>query len=224
VNIIGFHEKCMLVIIFVLIVVLFILAYKIFRLKSVLKKLENQIFEIAWTLFPTLIILGIMIPSLELLYFSEETGGAKKNNKIKIVGHQWYWSYENNNGVFSKPLIYDSYLVKEENLKFGEFRKSEVDLPLFFKVNESVRLLITSADSIHSWAIPEFGVKVDAIPGRLNQVVIFSQEVGRFFGFCSELCGVNHSFMPIVVEVLKPSTKWKTKKFFVDLKEQIIRI
>ena len=93
-------------------------------------------------------------------------------------------------------------MVRGENLRLGEFRNCEVDKPLIFEVKKATRLLITSADSIHSWAIPEFGVKVDAIPGRLNQVVIIPSEVGRFFGFCSELCGVNHRFMPIVVEVL----------------------
>jgi len=92
-------------------------------------------------------------------------------------------------------------MLKEENLGGGEFRKCEVDKPLIMEVEKATRLLITSADSIHRWAIPEFGVKVDAVPGRLNQVIVFPEEVGRFFGFCSELCGVNHRFMPIVVEV-----------------------
>lgn len=93
-------------------------------------------------------------------------------------------------------------MINDKDLFPGEFRKCEVDRPLIFHSNSATRLLITSADVIHSWAVPEFGVKVDAIPGRLNQIIIYTQEVGRFFGFCSELCGVNHRFMPIVVEVI----------------------
>jgi len=94
-------------------------------------------------------------------------------------------------------------MVNDEDLNLGEFRKCEVDHPMVFEVNRATRLLVTSSDSIHRWAVPEFGVKVDAVPGRLNQVVVVSEEVGRFFGFCSELCGVNHRFMPIVVEVIE---------------------
>lgn len=197
INIINFHEKCILVVLLVLRVVLFILIYNLIKNYKVLKNVENESFEILWTIIPTLIILGIMVPSLELLYFSEETGGQNITNKIKIVGHQWYWSYESPQNQFE----FDSYIVNKEDISLGEFRNCEVDRPLFLEVKKAHRFLITSADSIHSWAVPEFGVKVDAIPGRLNQVIVFTQEVGRFYGFCSELCGVNHRFMPIVVEV-----------------------
>jgi cytochrome c oxidase subunit 2 len=143
-----------------------------------------------------------MVPSLELLYFSEEVSRKEIKTKVKIIGHQWYWRYESNLFKKGSLLNYDSYIVNLEDLNLGSFRKCEVDKPLVLKCNNSKRLLITSADSIHSWAVPEFGVKVDAIPGRLNQVSFLNNEVGRFYGFCSELCGVKHRFMPIVVEII----------------------
>lgn len=205
-KIVGFHEKCILVIIFVLRVVLFLLVFKIFKKKRRTLKLEKTSFEIAWTIIPSLMILGLMVPSLEVLYFSEETGGVFLFKKIKVIGHQWYWRYEEDKSADSSRN-FDSYLINDLDLNFGEFRNCEVDHPIVLEANKASRLLITSADVIHSWAIPEFGVKVDAIPGRLNQLVVYTQEVGRFFGFCSELCGVNHSFMPIVVEVILYSSK-----------------
>lgn len=203
-KIIFFHEKCLLVIIIVLVPVLIILLYNLYKTFRSVTNLENINFEILWTIVPSIIIIMLMVPSLELLYFSEETGGAFFANKLKVVGHQWYWSYEEEfiSEETTRRIKFDSYIIKEKDLNPGEFRKCEVDKPVIFETNRPTRMLITSADSIHSWSIPEFGVKVDAVPGRLNQVVIFTQEPGRFFGFCSELCGVNHRFMPIVAEVI----------------------
>uniref|UniRef100_A0A343VVJ2 Cytochrome c oxidase subunit 2 n=1 Tax=Bothromesostoma personatum TaxID=27905 RepID=A0A343VVJ2_9PLAT len=201
-NIINFHEKCLLIILFVLVVVLTLLLYNILFSLSQTNGLENTLLEILWTVIPTLIIITIMVPSLEILYFSEESGGSFFSNNLKVVGHQWYWTYDEFEISNQALLNFDSYLINESDLNLGEFRNNEVDRPVIFEVNRATRLLITSADVIHSWAVPEFGVKVDAVPGRLNQIVVFTSEPGRFFGYCSELCGVNHSFMPIVVEVI----------------------
>jgi heme/copper-type cytochrome/quinol oxidase subunit 2 len=200
-KIIYFHDKCIILLIFVLSVVFILLIFNFFSKKRRILNLDKTFFEILWTIVPTILIILIMIPSLELLYFSEEIGGVEIKKNVKIVGHQWYWTYEINKE--KKIINFDSYMIPEETLSFGEFRKCEVDRPLFLKLKETSRVLVTSADSIHSWSVPEFGIKVDAIPGRLNQIFIFPEKVGRFFGFCSELCGINHRFMPIVVEVIK---------------------
>jgi cytochrome c oxidase subunit 2 len=116
---------------------------------------------------------------------------------IKVIGHQWYWSYEFPN--FPHEIEFDSYMVPTSDLNNGEFRLLEVDNKLLIPVNVNVRLIISSTDVIHCWTIPSLGVKADAIPGRLNQVNFLINRPGKFFGQCSEICGSNHSFMPITI-------------------------
>lgn len=200
-KIIFFHECCLIIVVFVLAIVFILLVENFFLLGSVNNNIENSFLEIVWTLGPTLIIFGLMVVSLDVLYYSEDTGGLIYSSNIKVVGHQWYWSYE---GMKVGPEAYnfDSYMLTGSDLQMGDFRKVEVDNPLLLNVNEAARVMITSSDVIHSWAVPEFRVKVDAIPGRLNQFVFIPIQVGKFYGYCMELCGVNHSFMPIVVEVV----------------------
>ena len=164
--------------------------------------------EIIWTIIPAIILLIIAIPSIMFLFkfiepkYFEYLGGLT----IKITGHQWYWSYEyivpgqTEDGVdIFVNKEFDSYMIPEEMLQPGDLRLLEVDNSLHLPVGVPIRLLITSADVIHSWAVPSLGIKVDAIPGRLNEVYFVIFREGEFYGQCSELCGVNHGFMPIKV-------------------------
>ena len=123
---------------------------------------------------------------------------------LKVIGNQWYWSYEySDNLEFSdESLIFDSYMVQEDDLLIGQFRLLEVDNRVIVPTNSHIRVLITASDVLHSWAIPSLGIKLDACPGRLNQTSMFIKREGVFYGQCSEICGVNHAFMPIVVEAV----------------------
>jgi len=173
------------------------------------KKLQT-IIEIVWTIIPAVILLIMAIPSITFLFrfiepstsFIEQLGCMT----VKIIGHQWYWTYEYilpgqlEDGTLSYiTKEFDSYMIPEEMLQPGDLRLLEVDNALHLPVGMPIRLLITSTDVIHSWAVPSLGVKVDAVPGRLNEVYIFIFRKGEFYGQCSELCGVNHGFMPIKV-------------------------
>lgn len=155
--------------------------------------------EIIWTIIPAIILIFIAIPSFALLYAMDEVSNPKVT--IKAIGHQWYWSYEYRDLLLGRPVskVFDSYMVLEEDLPLGGLRLLEVDNPLILPINTQIRVLVTSSDVLHSWAVPSFGVKIDACPGRLNQIGVFITREGIFYGQCSELCGINHSFMPIKV-------------------------
>jgi len=177
---------------------------------------HDSALEIAWTAFPTVILLGIAFPSFALLYALDDL--IDPTLTLKIIGHQWYWSYEyggslldvSSNTLKDINVQFDSYLVASSDLSKGQFRLLEVDNRIKLPIKTHIRLMITSADVLHSWTIPSFGVKVDACPGRLSQASVFIKRCGVYYGQCSELCGVNHGFMPIVVEALPTTTftKW----------------
>ena len=173
------------------------------------KIVHGAAIEIAWTSIPALILLFIAIPSFALLYSMDEI--TQPSVSVKAIGHQWYWTYEysdyqtndDTEGTFGAEggsIQFDSYMIPTDELTEGQLRLLEVDNRVVLPIEKHVRLLITSADVLHSWAVPSLGVKCDAIPGRLNQTSIFLNREGVFYGQCSELCGVNHGFMPIVVE------------------------
>lgn len=169
--------------------------------------------EIIWTSIPALILLSLASPSFSLLYSLDEISNPELT--LKILGHQWYWSYEIsdfNSCSNTHNLKYSSYMLTEESLKesnyIGFFRNLETNKRVVLPTNTHLRLLITAVDVLHSWTIPSFGVKVDACPGRLNQANLFIKRFGIFFGQCSEICGVNHGFMPIVLLAL-PSEQYK---------------
>jgi cytochrome c oxidase subunit 2 len=182
--------------------------------------------EVIWTILPSFILLSIAIPSFILLYSMDELTDDVAIT-IKVVGHQWYWSYQFSNPSFvnfienndPNTFCYDSYMVPWEtsslndtNLKnSASLRLLQVDKPLWLPIKTHIRFMITSADVIHSWAVPALGVKVDAVPGRLNQTFLFINQSGRFFGQCSEICGANHGFMPIEI-IAVPWEHWS--KFF----------
>jgi cytochrome c oxidase subunit 2 len=161
---------------------------------------HHTLLEKIWTYTPALILLAIAAPSFSLLYSIDELTEPKMT--VKVIGHQWYWSYELTDLVSKEAVCFDSYMLLAGDLKKGGMRLLEVDNRLVLPVRTNIRALLSAADVLHSWAIPSFGVKMDCCPGRLNQVSLSLDRAGVFYGQCSELCGVNHSFMPICVEVV----------------------
>jgi cytochrome c oxidase subunit 2 len=166
---------------------------------------HGTIIEIIWTLTPAAILISIAIPSLKLLYFSDEVIDPALT--IKAIGRQWYWSYEYSDYIDyidmdNQSVSFDSYMIPEDSLEEGQLRLLEVDNRIVLPVNTHVRLVATAADVIHSWAVPSLGIKLDAVPGRLNQTSLLIKRIGVYFGQCSELCGTNHSKMPIVIETV----------------------
>jgi len=162
-----------------------------------------QNLEIFWTVIPAFVLLGIAAPTFNLIYALDDL--VDPALVLKITGHQWYWSYEFSTDL-DKTTAFDSYLVSTSDLNFGTLRLLETNERIVLPQSTHIRLLITSADVLHSWTIPSFGVKVDACPGRLSQASIFIKRAGLYFGQCSEICGVNHGFMPIVVKSIPPYT------------------
>jgi len=158
--------------------------------------------EIIWTVTPSIILMVIAVPSFALLYSIDEV--IDPAITLKVIGHQWYWSYEYSDysDVEGNSISFDSYMISDDDLESGQIRLLEVDNRVVLPANTHVRALVTATDVLHSWAIPSLGVKMDACPGRLNQVSIFIKRQGTFFGQCSELCGVQHGFMPIVIEAV----------------------
>lgn len=176
--------------------------YYWYRLPS--RMTHHTALEIIWTVIPSIILLGIAIPSFSLLYAIDEI--VNPILTVKIIGHQWYWSYEYGDPNYNKnsSFSYDSYMVPDDDILFGHYRLLETDNSLILPIKTQIRLIVTSADVLHSWAVPSLGIKMDACPGRLNQVSLFIKREGTFYGQCSEICGVNHGFMPIKVDALKP--------------------
>nr|APX40579.1 cytochrome c oxidase subunit 2 [Cryptocephalus rufipes] len=170
--------------------------------------LEGQLIEIIWTILPAVTLIFIAVPSLRLIYMMDEVNHPLIT--VKTVGHQWYWSYEYSD---FKNIEFDSYMTPLNDSKNYSFRLLDVDNRVPIPFNTQIRLLVSSTDVIHSWTIPSLGVKIDATPGRLNQVSFLINRPGLFYGQCSEICGANHSFMPIVIESVSPNyfTNWITK-------------
>lgn len=161
--------------------------------------LHGQILEIVWTITPSLVLVAIGIPSFALLYSMDEL--IEPGLTLKAIGHQWYWSYEYSD-YEEGDLAFDSYMVEEADLEVGQLRLLEVDRRVWLPTNTHIRVLVTASDVLHSWAMPSMGVKIDAVPGRLNQTSLFLKREGVFYGQCSELCGVNHGFMPICIKAV----------------------
>jgi len=160
---------------------------------------HGVILEIIWTILPVFVLIAIAVPSFALLYSIDEI--IDPTLTIKVIGHQWYWSYEYTDYTNNK-VGFDSYMIAENDLQLGDLRLLEVDRKVWLPINTHIRVLITANDVLHAWAIPSFGIKMDAVPGRLNQVSLYIKREGIFYGQCSELCGVNHGFMPIVVKAV----------------------
>lgn len=173
---------------------------------------HNVALEIAWTAIPVLILVVIAIPSFRLLYFMDRNADAEMT--IKAIGHQWYWSYEYpDHGDFA----FDAFMKYDDDLQEGEPRLLATDNEVVIPVGTAVRVIITSQDVIHSWAVPALGVKTDANPGRLNETWIQADRPGVYYGQCSELCGVNHGFMPIAVRAVP---KEEFQAWIIDAQER----
>nr|YP_009050441.1 cytochrome c oxidase subunit II [Paraglypturus tonganus (nomen nudum)]AIG22701.1 cytochrome c oxidase subunit II [Paraglypturus tonganus (nomen nudum)] len=194
-QLIFFHDHVMVVIILIVTFVGYMMGSLFFNKYINRFLLENQNIEIVWTILPALILIFIALPSLRLLYLLDEVNNPSVT--LKVVGHQWYWSYEYSDFI---QVEFDSYMVPTNEMTESGFRLLDVDNRTVLPMDTQVRVLISAADVIHSWTVPALGVKVDAIPGRLNQVGFMINRPGLFYGQCSEICGANHSFMPIVVE------------------------
>lgn len=196
---------------FFLVVILTLVTWAIYRCVVFFNEKTNPVaskfshgtvIEIVWTILPSFVLLAIAIPSFALLYAMDEV--IDPAITIKAIGHQWYWSYEYSdyNTNDQDTLAFDSYMVPEDELTEGQLRLLEVDNRVVVPANTHVRFITTSTDVLHSWAVPSLGVKMDACPGRLNQSDVFIQREGIFYGQCSEICGVNHGFMPIVIQAV----------------------
>jgi cytochrome c oxidase subunit 2 len=160
---------------------------------------DGTLIEVIWTLTPALILITIALPSFKLLYLMDEI--LDPTITIKTIGRQWYWEYEYSDYI-SPELSFESYMVPTDSLEEGQFRLLEVDNRLILPSETSVRVIVTAADVLHAWTVPSLGVKIDCVPGRLNQVSLYVKSNGVYYGQCSELCGVQHGFMPIVIEVV----------------------
>nr|AYQ22946.1 cytochrome c oxidase subunit II [Pleurocryptella fimbriata] len=192
---IFFHDHTMTVLVIVTVVVAYMILSALYNSFSHRALLSGQTIELIWTLTPAIILCFIALPSLRLLYHLDEVGVPDLT--VKVVGHQGYWSYEYSDLFCTE---FDSYMVTTSDLNMGELRLLEVDNRMVVPGGLSIRVLVSAADVLHSWTVPSLGVKVDAVPGRLNQISFTCPSPGVYYGQCSEICGANHSFMPIVVE------------------------
>lgn len=214
-----FHDFLLLILLVIGITVCWLLFFVIKNYNSsshpvATKFTHSSLLEIIWTIIPAVILLVIAAPSFVLLYSLDDY--VDPSLTLKIIGHQWYWSYEvkshNTPYIFDllpkNSIEFDSYMISTNDLTIGAFRLLEVDNRIILPVKTHIRLLVTAADVLHSWAMPSFGIKVDACPGRLSEASLFIKRKGVFYGQCSEICGVNHGFMPIVVKAVTCDKYW----------------
>jgi cytochrome c oxidase subunit 2 len=194
-QIIFFHDHTLIILIIITILVGYLIISLFFNKHINRFLLEGQIIELIWTILPAITLIFIALPSLRLLYLLDELNNPLIT--LKSIGHQWYWSYEYSD---FKNIEFDSYIIPSNELINNRFRLLDVDNRIILPINNQIRIIVTATDVIHSWTIPSLGVKVDANPGRLNQTNFFINRPGIFYGQCSEICGANHSFIPIVIE------------------------
>nr|APX39341.1 cytochrome c oxidase subunit 2 [Aphthona lutescens] len=200
-----FHDHTLMILVIITVLVSQLMMSLFFNKLTHRFLLEGQMIETIWTILPTITLIFIAIPSLRLIYLLDEINNPMIT--IKAIGHQWYWSYEYSD---FKNIEFDSYMIPANELEKFNFRLLEVDNRMTVPFHSNIRILVSAADVIHSWTIPALGIKIDATPGRLNQTSFTINNPGLFFGQCSEICGANHSFMPIVLESISPNffTKW----------------
>ncbi len=214
-GIVAMHDLLMIIITCIAILVSCLLAFVIIRFRAKrnprpIQTSHNTALEIVWTLVPVLILVMIGIPSLKLMYFANKIENADLT--VKAIGHQWYWSYEYPDD--KNPVKFDSLMIEDADLKPGQLRLLEVDNPVVVPAGKTVRMLVTSEDVLHSFAVPSLGIKKDAVPGRINETWFRIAKPGVYYGQCSELCGSKHGFMPIAIEVVSEENyqKWLDAK------------
>nr|YP_009968792.1 cytochrome c oxidase subunit II [Arria pallida]QNC71415.1 cytochrome c oxidase subunit 2 [Arria pallida] len=200
-----FHDHSMFIITMIVISVSYMMLSLLMNKFMDRYVMDGQYLEILWTILPTMVLIFIALPSLRILYLIDEN--TNPTLTLKTIGHQWYWSYEYSDFL---NIEFDSYMIPQNELSNFNIRLLEVDNRTSLPNNMLTRILITSEDVIHSWTIPSLGIKADATPGRLNQLTFWFNRPGIFYGQCSEICGANHSFMPIVIESISTNDflKW----------------
>nr|AOW71055.1 cytochrome c oxidase subunit II [Siren intermedia texana] len=194
-ELLHFHDHALMAVFLISTLVLYIITIMMTTKLTNTNAMDAQEIEMVWTIMPAIILIVIALPSLRILYLMDEV--SNPHLTVKAIGHQWYWSYEFTD---YENLTFDSYMIPTQDLLPGQFRLLEVDNRMVVPMESPIRMLISSEDVLHSWALPSMGVKTDAIPGRLNQTTFIASRPGVYYGQCSEICGANHSFMPIVVE------------------------
>nr|YP_010478322.1 cytochrome c oxidase subunit II [Nesophrosyne sp. 21 GMB-2012]UVI59766.1 cytochrome c oxidase subunit II [Nesophrosyne sp. 21 GMB-2012] len=194
-QLITFHDHTMMIIIMITMSVLYMISSLLTNKLINRNMLESQMIELIWTILPAFLLITIALPSLKILYLLEEMN--KPLISLKAIGHQWYWSYELSD---FKNVEFDSYMKNINSLEKNEYRLLEVDNRIVLPFNTKTRILVSSLDVIHSWTVPALGIKIDGTPGRINQSSIMVTRPGIYYGQCSEICGANHSFMPIMIE------------------------
>ena len=219
-DIVLFHDYMLLPIITAITVfVLFLVIYACIRFRATKNKIASQTshnttIEIVWTLVPCLILIIMAVPSFKVLYSQDKVPPADVT--VKAIGYQWYWGYE----YPDENIIFDSYMIEDKDLKANQPRLLSVDNEVVVPVNKNIKVLITANDVLHAWALPSFGVKRDAVPGRINETWFKADRTGTFYGQCSELCGIKHAFMPITVKVV---TDEEYKKWLLEAKEKFAK-
>ena len=222
-EIVAFHNNLLLpIIIAISVFVLFLMLYACVRFRASAnpnpsKRTHNVTVEVLWTLIPCLILIVMAVPSFKILYKQDTI--PKADLTIKAIGYQWYWGYE----YPDENLIFESYMVEDKDLKVDQPRLLAVDNEVVVPVNKVVKVLITANDVLHAWALPSFGVKRDAVPGRINETWFKAEKEGTYYGQCSELCGIKHAFMPIAVKVVSEEDyqEWLAEARVKFAKEEI---
>ncbi len=206
----DFHNLLLVIIFAIALFVTALLAYVMLRFNEKAnptpsKTTHNTLLEVFWTVVPILILIVIAVPSFRLLYYMDKS--QKPEMTVKVTGSQWYWTY---NYPDQGNFTFDSLMIPDSDLKPGQLRLLEVDNRVVVPVDTDIRVLITANAVIHSWAVPALGIKTDAVPGRINETWMRITKPGVYYGQCSELCGINHGFMPIAVEALSKEDfqKW----------------
>lgn len=219
-EIVGFHNDILLpIIIAISVFVLFLIIYACIRFRASAnpnpsKRTHNVAVEVLWTLVPCLILIVMAVPSFKILYKQDII--PKADLTIKAIGYQWYWGYE----YPDENISFESYMIETKDLKIDQPRLLSVDNEVVVPVNKVIKVLITANDVLHAWSLPSFGVKRDAVPGRINETWFKADKLGTFYGQCSELCGIKHAFMPISVKVVSDE---EYQKWLLDAKEKFAK-
>jgi cytochrome c oxidase subunit 2 len=209
----AFHDMMLIIITLIALFVLGLLVYVMIRFKAARnpipsKVTHNTVVEVLWTVVPVIILVLIAIPSFKLLYAQKVIPEAEMT--VKAIGLQWYWTYEYPD---HGDLTFDAIMIPDEDIQDGQLRLLETDNRLVLPVQTNIRILVTADDVLHSWAVPAFGIKMDAVPGRINETWVRIEHQGVYYGQCSELCGIYHGFMPITVEAVSKEafSEWVEK-------------
>ena len=225
-DIVDFHNLLLVIEVLIVLFVLGLMVYICVKFNAKAnpvpsKTTHNSFLEVVWTVIPIIILIVITVPSVKLLVFMDKAPKDKVEMTLKVIGHQWYWSYEYPD---AGNLAFDSNIIPDEEIAAskGQIRLLEVDNRIAIPVDTTIRVIMTSEDVLHNWAVPAFGIKMDTVPGRINEawIRVPAAKAGVYRGQCSELCGVNHGYMPIVIEAKSKQdfAKWldKAKKEFAN--------